>query len=263
MKYRIRSVSQRTKKLLFVAGILLLLLALLLMLVLYGITFGTVATACAGVMSLGASRLFAPLAEQNPRRFRLLHRLQCAVFGVTFFFLASLLIVEGLVYRAGSEAVNANGQFLIVLGAAVLGDQPSVTLRGRLEKAVQYLEAHPTATAVVSGGLGRGKQYTEAEVMRRCLIERGIAAERIIMENRSTTTWENLRYSKSLLQDRTDWDGSLVIITSDYHQFRAQYLAARLGIAASGEAVHSRPLLYLNYALREYFAVLKTFLADR
>ncbi|WP_346353837.1 YdcF family protein [Azotosporobacter soli] len=239
------------------------MLALLLMLALYGITFGTVATGCLGLALLGASRLFAPLAEQNPRHLRLLYRLQCVVFSGVILFLASLLIVEGFIYRAGSDDAKAKGPFLIVLGAAVLGDQPSVTLRGRLEKAVQYLHAHPEATTVVSGGLGRGKQYTEAEVMRRYLIERGVAAERIIMENRSTTTWENLRYSKILLQERADWDGSLVIITSDYHQFRAQYLAARLGIEASGEAVRSRPLLYLNYALREYFAVLKTFLLDR
>ena len=97
------------------------------------------------------------------------------------------------------------------------GDTPSLTLKKRLDLAYTYLTEHPNAEAVVSGGQGPDEQYTEASVMARYLIDRGIDEERILREEKASDTRENLAFSRALVEPLGIDTRKVLIITSDFH----------------------------------------------
>ncbi len=159
------------------------------------------------------------------------------------------------VLRAAHGTPEYEADWLIVLGAGVNGTAPSLSMLNRLTAAKAYLDAHPGCFAVVSGGQGSGEQITEAEAMRRWLTAQGIAESRIVCETRSTSTEENLRFSTALIPDAKN--ARIAVCSSEYHLYRAQYLAARLGYTVG--AVPGRtsyPVLRANYFIREGFGVL-------
>ena len=127
----------------------------------------------------------------------------------------------------------------------------------RLEGALAWLEAHPDCVAVVSGGQGPGETMTEGEAMSVWLEAKGIDPSRIIVEDKATSTMENLEYSFELIRAAGgEPDGNVAIVTSEYHLCRAKLMAADLGVEAWGVAGHtSWPTLMLNYFIREAFAV--------
>ena len=170
-----------------------------------------------------------------------------AVFGV---------IEAPIVAGARTDAPD-DVEYLVVLGAGLHGDVPSLSLTDRLEGALAWLEAHPDCVAVVSGGQGPGETMTEGEAMGIWLEARGIDPSRIIVEDRATSTQENLEYSFALIRGRGgEPDGNCAIVTSEYHLYRAKALAARQGVECFGVAARtSWPTLMLNYCIREGFAV--------
>ena len=170
-----------------------------------------------------------------------------AVFGV---------IEAPIVSEARTDAPD-DVEYLVVLGAGLHGDVPSLSLTDRLEGALAWLEAHPDCVAVVSGGQGPGETMTEGEAMGIWLDARGIDPSRIIVEDRATSTQENLEYSFALIRGRGgEPDGNCAIVTSEYHLYRAKALAARQGVECFGVAARtSWPTLMLNYFIREGFAV--------
>lgn len=149
-------------------------------------------------------------------------------------------------------------EFALVLGAQVQGDQPSLTLKKRLDMAGEYLMQHPQARVVVSGGQGADEAYTEAAVMAAYLERQGIDKSRILLEEEAGDTRENLAFSRMVAQEAGIDTESVLIITSDYHLCRAKYLAKRLGMQPYGLASQTWPeILRLNYLLREVFAFVK------
>ena len=148
--------------------------------------------------------------------------------------------------------------YLIVLGAAVYGDQPSLTLVRRLEGALDYLNKYPDSVAIVSGGMGKGETVTEAQAMFDWLTAHGIAPERVLMEDRATSTMENLQYSFDIIRARGDEPaGNVAIVSSAYHLYRAKCMAAKLGApdAAGVAAPWGYFFVMLNYFIREAFGV--------
>ena len=163
--------------------------------------------------------------------------------------------------RAGRSDTFADGQapeFVVVLGAQVQGDRPSLTLKKRLDLALSYLQSNPEAKTVVSGGQGADEAYTEASVMANYLTARGIEESRILLEEQASDTKENLLYSQALARQNGIDTKSVLIITSDFHLCRAKYLARKLGMTPYGLASQTWPeVLRLNYLLREVFAFVK------
>ena len=143
---------------------------------------------------------------------------------------------------------------LVVLGAKINGEYPSLMLRQRLDAAVRYLNAHPDAPCVVSGGQGPDEWISEAEAMQRALVQLGIDEMRISPEDKSTSTHENLTFSKAYIPQ----GASVVIVTSKFHIYRACHLAKECGYeSVSGlGADNVRWLNPTNY-LRECMAVFK------
>lgn len=170
----------------------------------------------------------------------------------------ALLIVEIPIVKAAVEKPEPGAKYAVVLGAAVYGETPSITLEHRLEGAVRCLNENPEAKVVVSGGQGEGEDISEAECMRRYLTDHGIAAERILLEDRSTSTKENLAFSKAIIEaDGGDAD-RVAIVSSGYHLYRAKKTASLLGMNAAGVAgSDGYPIYVFGMYLREALAVTK------
>jgi uncharacterized SAM-binding protein YcdF (DUF218 family) len=168
--------------------------------------------------------------------------------------LLSFIIIEGLViYNAQNKNIE-NAHYIIILGAGLNGSRPSLTLLQRINVAIEYLEKNKHVVVVVSGGKGSHEKFTEAEVMSRLLQNNGIENARIIMEDRSANTYENLIYSGNLI----DINKKTIIISSGFHLFRAKSIAKRIGYKDIGGMASKTPLLLVpNYYVREYLAVIK------
>ena len=175
---------------------------------------------------------------------------------------ASFLIVEGIIFShmRGKAAVNET-EYLVILGCRVNGSLASLPLLRRGYNAVNYLKRHEDVKAVITGGQGPGENITEAEAMRRLLAENGIGEERILIEDKSRSTIENLRFSNELYNLL---DKNIVIVTSDYHMFRSLSIAKKLGYKnVAGIAASSQLSVLPAYLLREYAAVMYYVLLGR
>lgn len=154
---------------------------------------------------------------------------------------------------------EADCDYLILLGAGVIGEEPSPILQYRINQAHAYLTAHPDTVCIVTGGKGDDENISEAQCMFNALTDMGIAPERIWLEERATSTVENFKYSLSLLKEKTGGiPGSIGVLSSEFHLFRASLIARANGlepifIAAGTE----KPVVRINYTLREIFALWK------
>lgn len=161
---------------------------------------------------------------------------------------------EAPVVRASRGEADCDADYLIVLGAGLRGTAPSLSLRNRLTAAQDYLLTHPDCVAVVTGGQGPGEEATEASVMAAWLESAGIAPERILVEDKATSTAENLEFSLAMIGDTTGL--TLAVVSSEYHLYRAELMGAQLGVTLHGVAARTTmPLLRLNYFIREAFGV--------
>lgn len=180
------------------------------------------------------------------------------VFAILFAAAESVVIYMG---HGSSAAQPADA--VIVLGAGVKGEKPSPILESRIDAAADYLKAHPQILAVLSGGKGLGETISEAQAMKSGLMERGISADRLYLEEKSTTTAENFQYSKKLLKSKgiDPEKQTVAVVTSDFHICRACFLAKKSGIQIVGiSAKTPHWWLSANYYIREVFALGDTML---
>lgn len=160
------------------------------------------------------------------------------------------------IYRAG-RTVASRQSAIVVLGCRVKGDEPSLALQKRADCAYRFLLKNPDSVAVLCGGMGKGEHITEAECLRRILYSRGILNERMILEQRSTTTDENIRYASELLRQNGIETAQLAVATSEYHQKRAGVICSRYGYEAFAQSSHTRLTHLPTFLLREIFANVK------
>jgi uncharacterized SAM-binding protein YcdF (DUF218 family) len=145
--------------------------------------------------------------------------------------------------------------YVVVLGAQVKGDTPSRALRKRLEKALEYANANPETILILSGGQGPGEDITEASCMGTWLEEHGISRDRMILEEQSTSTRENLIFSDELTGCASR---SVGILSNNFHVYRALKLAEKLGYTdIHGIPASSDLLMQPHYVVREIFALVK------
>lgn len=168
---------------------------------------------------------------------------------------AVFLFVEGLVL-SGFFAKGEDGlSYIVVLGAQIRENGPSVALSKRLDRAAAYLEENPETLCVVSGGQGSNEPVTEASGMREYLLQKGIVPERIILEDQSRNTQQNLEFSRRLIPAEVKKVG---IVTSNFHVYRGTRLAKAQGFPeAVGIAAPSGVYFLPNNMLREFFGVVK------
>ncbi|WP_456275252.1 YdcF family protein [Bacillus sp. AK128] len=187
-------------------------------------------------------------------------KLRLLICSFLFLTIIYILVVHYQISATAKQIPPKDADYLVVLGAKINGEEMSLALHYRVLIATQYLKENPTTQVVVSGGQGPGESITEAEAMKRYLLNEGIEEQRILTEDQSTTTFENLSFSKELL----DSTKQVIIVSSDFHLYRSTIIANRLGY----EQIYTLPaktpwVVKPKLWIREYAAVLKTLMVDR
>lgn len=165
-------------------------------------------------------------------------------------------MIEGLILLYGNHKPKVKADYLIVLGAQVRGTRLTKSLRYRLDAAIAYLKKNPNTKVIVSGGQGPREDITEAKAMKRYLISKGIHENSIIMEEKSTNTYENLMFSKRFMKDNGDHQ-NIVIVTNKFHLYRAVSIGKKQGLLVWGLGAKCDRVLAPSYYIREFFAVVK------
>lgn len=166
-------------------------------------------------------------------------------------------ITEIIILDASRGDLEDSCEYIVVLGAKVNGTAPSVSLQDRIYAARDYLNTHPETIAILSGGQGVDEGISEAECMYRELTALGIPENRLWLEDKATSTWENLNFSLNIIEENTGFRPTkLGILSSEYHLYRASLFAKDCGVEAVGiPAATSWPTIRLNYFLREVAGV--------
>lgn len=214
--------------------------------------------------------------------------------GLWFSFTFMALLFYSWVYRLLPR--RRQYDYIIIHGAGLDGPRPTPLLAGRIDKALElWKKQHQHGKFVVSGGQGADEIVSEAQAMRDYLLEKGVPAAAILMEDKSTTTWENLKNSLAIINaDRatdvgatsaaavasrdvttaasdastsdasgtvtSSGDFTTAVVTSDFHVFRCAEYAHNLGIKADGIGSHTKGWYWPTAFIREFIAITKAHL---
>ncbi len=152
---------------------------------------------------------------------------------------------------------------VIVLGCGIWPDgRPTLALTSRLDRAIAYYRMNPHATLYVSGGQGPNEPFPEALAMETYLLNQGIPQEKIIKEDKSTSTRENFEFTRRLMNIPKDERYRIVFVTNDFHVLRSRILADRFGFEAYAIPAPTPSVILFNSYLREFFAFVKSMLVD-
>lgn len=158
--------------------------------------------------------------------------------------------------RYANYKADEGAQTVIVLGCKVRGDKPSKYLYDRCAAAAEYLKENPSACAILSGGQGADEDISEAQCMENVLVEMGIDKRRLYQENRSTSTAENLQLSAEIIENN-DLSRDVLIVTNEFHEYRAKLICNRLGLNFHSKSSHSSRYTLLTFYTRELMALVK------
>ena len=204
-----------------------LLLSLFFYTAVHGHSFlGLVCLCLAGVIT--CYLLLDLLKNRFPKTFKALS------IGLTTVLCAGILIfavTEGIIIHASFGQPDTDCEYIVVLGAKVNGTSPSLSLSDRIRAAEEYLKAHPSTIAILSGGQGEDEGISEAQCMFDQLTARGIDPNRLWLEDKATSTWENLHFTLDLIEERTGSRPETIgLVSSEYHLFRASLFARECGV---------------------------------
>lgn len=172
------------------------------------------------------------------------------LLGIVCFAALCSLVVSGM-----KTSARKNLDYVVVLGAHVKGDVPSKALELRLKAALKYARENENTILVLSGGQGFGEDITEAKCMENYLTAHGISRERLVLEEKSTNTKENLKFSDALTGCRQKNTG---ILSNNFHVYRAVKIAEKAGYEHPyGIAAPSDPIMQVHYVVREAAALIK------
>ncbi len=190
-----------------------------------------------------------------------------------------LLLIAGLMLHQLRQKPDPKAEALVVLGAAVFGDQVSLTLASRLDTALAYWQTHPHLLIVVCGGQGPDENVSEAYAMARYLEHRGVPPDKLLLEDQSVNTRENLRFARehlleALAEDQADASASsgahtsagdnqqpnIIVVTSAYHVLRAVDTAENIGFTTSSLGAPVLWYLLPGDFLRESLALVYFFI---
>lgn len=224
-----------------------------------GITFGTMSIVGIGVFGFGVYNIE-----------KLYHKKPCLVFGLLRYgvivtagcLLLSFIVMQGLIMTEIGKGVKVDERmdYVLVLGAGLKGDKVSNRLKARLDVAFNYLSKYENVKIIVSGGQGEDELISEARAMGQYLMDQGLNESRLLYENKSTSTVENIAYTLELIEGMNlDKPPKCLLVTSDYHMYRAKRICKDKGFDVVTLASKTPALIRINYQLREYLACVKYF----
>ncbi|WP_369193274.1 YdcF family protein [Streptomyces djakartensis] len=222
----------------------------------YGRQPALLATAAAGGALLAVLGLDVVFLGVGGEAFR---ALAVAVNAAAGYLALLFLVFAGYVFVRGRNTPLPGTTHVVVLGAGLDGDRPGPLLSRRLDRALAIDAAGapdtPGVVFVVSGGQGDDEVRSEADAMAEYLRGQGVPADRIVREDRSVNTGQNLRFSAALVDGTTPGHGATVV-TSGFHVYRTTLLARRAGVPVHVVGAPTSPAYWLAATLREFAAVL-------
>lgn len=193
--------------------------------------------------------LVLEISGKNPAEF-LPGFVKTPLWVLFFAFIAYFAIFETVVLCHGFSKGKGGMDYLIVLGAKVNGTEPSSALRYRIETAAEYMKANPETKLIASGGKGEDEGISEAECIKKELVKLGVEEERVILEDRSASTYENFAFSLKLMENK---DATVGTVTNGFHLFRSGCIARTAGLEEfNGVSASYRGVLTLHYLAREF-----------
>ena len=190
-----------------------------------------------------------------------------SIIGVLLIGLTGFTFIQSLIFYYSKDN-NSKADYMIILGAGLNGEDITLTLKQRLDKAIEYINTYDNdIQIIVSGGQGKDELVSEASAMKKYLISQGIDEKQIFMEDESTNTLENFQKSYEKIDSLEIRDVSeleVKVVTSDFHAFRSSFLAKRVGFNKVTFYTNKShlPLIPVMYT-REAFAVVKSWIFDR
>ncbi len=213
-----------------------------------GTGFFIVWMGCAVIFMIIAAAGFFGIWGKIPKTVKIIGSV-VVLAGVVCFIFAECCIISKF-----DDKGQDNLDYIIVLGAQVKDSGPSIVLKHRLNAAIDYLEKNPDTICIVSGGQGYNEPYPEAQGMAEYMKNKGIDESRIIEEDESLTTSENIKNSMEYISD----GATVGIVTNNFHVFRALLIAKREGLKnVCGIAAKTTPIYLPNNMFREFFAIIK------
>ena len=161
--------------------------------------------------------------------------------------------------KASNHVPNYDKDFVIILGSKIRDDGTlTPLLKARVDKAIEFANKQYDNTKkkiiyVPSGGKGPDEVMAEAEAIKNYLIEKGISKKQIIVEDKSTSTIENMKYSKLKIENINS-NGNVIFSTTNYHVFRSGVIASNIGINCEGIGSKTKWYFYSNALIREFIA---------
>ncbi|MBP3329272.1 MAG: YdcF family protein [Clostridia bacterium] len=178
---------------------------------------------------------------------------------IGYFVVTASIYLPFVIHDAKTDYIyEYDFDYLMILGNQVVGkDTPSSLMIERIDRAVEYLSENKECVAVVCGGITTDEQIiSEAELMKKLLIEKGIGADRIILEDKSTTTFENFEYARKVIENHSGKSIKKVLVaflSSDYHIHRASVIAEHYGYNNIGKVSCTTQNGFVKTVIREYF----------
>lgn len=146
-----------------------------------------------------------------------------------------------------------NADYIVVLGAGIIGKKVTPLLASRIEKGIELLRYNPNAVLIMSGGQGPGESIPEGEAMAAYAVDQGVERDQLIVEQKSVSTQENLLFSKAFMEKQKP---KIIIVTTAYHVFRALILARKQGMKCVGFGAKTKWYFTLNAFIREFIGYL-------
>ncbi len=195
-------------------------------------------------------------------------RIWSLLFGsLSVLLLLFFAILEGAIYLHGRTDLSGAPKVMVVFGCKVEERGPSLLLQDRLDTALDYWKENPDTLVVVTGGKGKDEPISEAQSMYDYLTANGVEGEKILMEDRSRNTWQNVNYTLDLLEEKgIETTDNVVAVSSGFHLLRIEMLWERAGggeLAGTLAAPVTHRPSAVQMFFREPLALVKSFLMDR
>ncbi len=189
------------------------------------------------------------------KRFKVLIIIGTSLVGIGIIVFCSLV---GVMLKYANNTAQS-GKTVVILGCQVTGKTPSLMLYDRMIGALEYINKNPDSYIIASGGKGIGEQISEAQAIKDFLVSRGVPGDRIIMEDNSTDTKENIAFSAKIIEEY-GLNKDIAVATDGFHQFRAAYFSKKNDLNCSAITCDTRWYFSASYYSREVLAIFKMLL---
>ena len=169
-----------------------------------------------------------------------------------FIFITVQTILFLQLNRYSTVNSDENYEYVLVLGSGLNNNQIGNILKSRLDKSLEYINANKNSKILVSGGITGSNTVTEADAMYEYLKDNQVDTKRIIKEDKSTSTFENIQFSKEILKNNNDLDKKILIITSDFHLPRALLISRNFNLNTEGLSSKTNNEDLSKFLLREF-----------